>query len=437
LKIDPFDLYRTDERDWQRRLDYIVETMREISLHEDPQEMVTTYSRRMRQTLPSHRFLSLSRRGVEPPRFVVARDLDEGQADAPAADVWRHRDRLPVLEGGLLGRLIYANAPAVIEDLEADPDDPGFAYLRGYRSLTAIPVFDRGESMNMIVLLRREPNGFDKAKLPQMIWTSNLFGRATHNLVLRRQLAEAYDLVDREMRVIAEIQESLLPDELPAIPTLDLAVYYEPAARAGGDYYDFFPLDDDRWGVLVADVSGHGSPAAVHMAITHTLAHTRPNRGVEPGRLLEYVNHHLARKYNLGGGTFVTAFFGVYDPGSRELTYASAGHPPPQIKRCADGTLFALDAVGGVPMGILDDERYEQTTATLTPGDQMIFYTDGITEAMNGRDELFGRTRLAKTLENCSLDAQGLIDEVLATLRRFTGGVPAADDQTLLVAKVR
>jgi sigma-B regulation protein RsbU (phosphoserine phosphatase) len=212
--------------------------------------------------------------------------------------------------------------------------------------------------------------------------------------------------------------------------------YYNPATRAGGDYYDFFELGDERYGILIADVSGHGSPAAVHMAITHTLAHTRPNHGVCPAELLEYVNHHLARKYSSSGGTFVTAFFGVYDAGARTIKYASAGHPPPRVKRCNDGTLFSLDGETGVPLGILPDEKYPEHEVTLSVGDQIIFYTDGITEAFNPQQEMFSAERLDEVIENCALTAQGLIDETLAKVEAFTAGREADDDRTIIVARI-
>ena len=115
---------------------------------------------------------------------------------------------------------------------------------------------------------------------------SSLFGRATHNLVLRNELKQTYDIVERELKVVADIQRSLLPQVLPKIPNLELAAYYRTSRWAGGDYYDFFPLPDGRWGILVADVSGHGTPAAVMMAICHSLAHSLPGPADPPSAML-------------------------------------------------------------------------------------------------------------------------------------------------------
>ena len=203
-----------------------------------------------------------------------------------------------------------------------------------------------------------------------------------------------------------------------------------------GDYYDFFRLPDDQWGLMIADVSGHGTPAAVMMAITHSIAHSYPGPPASPGELLAHVNQQLATRYTVESGTFVTAFYGIYNPARRELTYACAGHNPPRLTRCEDGTVASLDGVSNLPLGLFPDLEFEETTQALIPGDQIIFYTDGITEATDPSGSMFGIERLDEVLENCHLSADGLMAEVLRSLDDFTAGQPAADDRTLLVAKV-
>ena len=132
------------------------------------------------------------------------------------------------------------------------------------------------------------PPGFehDPAMIPILHWQAGLFGRGTQNLVLRNQLAAALAALDRELQTVGEIQRSLLPRELPSIPGFELAAFYQTSARAGGDYYDFFPLDGTTggcgWGLFIADVSGHGTPAAVLMAITHAIAHAQPGTHTPP-----------------------------------------------------------------------------------------------------------------------------------------------------------
>jgi sigma-B regulation protein RsbU (phosphoserine phosphatase) len=289
----------------------------------------------------------------------------------------------------------------------------------------------------MVVLGRARPGAFQREQYPEWVWQSSLFGRATHNLVLTKELKQAYDVVERELKIVADLQRTLLPKRLPTIPGLDLAAHYQTSKWAGGDYYDIFALPDGRFGLLIADVSGHGTPAAVMMAVTHSIAHTYPGAPERPGQLLGFINQHLAERYTTQFEAFVTAFYGIYDPSTRTLDYASAGHNPPRLKRCEDGTVIALDGVGNLPLGIVPGVRYDETTLALRPGDQVVFYTDGITEATapDGRT-MFGPERLDEAIANCFLDADGLVEAVVQSVDAFTEGAPAADDRTLLVAKV-
>jgi sigma-B regulation protein RsbU (phosphoserine phosphatase) len=341
-----------------------------------------------------------------------------------------------VLHGGLLGELLYSDEARIIDELHVAPDDPSAPYFSGMRSAMAIPLFDQGVAMNMVVFMRTDTGAFVHDDLPEHVWLSNLFGRATQNLVLSDELRRAYEAVDNEMQTVAEMQRSLLPVKLPDITGLDVAVHYETSRRAGGDYYDFFPLPNGRWGIFIADVTGHGTPAAVLMAITHAMAHNYPETPCPPSRLLARLNRQLAARYTNGSGKFVTAFYAIYDPKERKLTYSSAGHPPPRLKRCADGSLVTLEGRPGLPLGIVEDFAYEEAEYALEGGDQIIFYTDGITEAFNPAGELFGTERLDDVLNKCSATASSLMDAVLDAVDTFAAGRTADDDRTLVVARV-
>src|SRR5690606_6504622 len=223
------------------------------------------------------------------------------------------------------------DAARIIDDFTAGEDAPAIDLLRGYRSLAAIPVYDAGVALNMAIFLAHRPGAFDPEQLPERVWSTNLFGRATQNLVLKRDLDEAYRTLQRELRVIEDLQRSMLPQRLPAIPRLEIAAHCQPSARAGGDYYDFFKLPGGKWGLLIADVCGHGAPAAVLMAVTHALANTYIGEA-SPSAVLEDLNRRLYEGYTAEHGSFVTAFFGVFDPASLTLDYTSAGHPLPRVK---------------------------------------------------------------------------------------------------------
>jgi sigma-B regulation protein RsbU (phosphoserine phosphatase) len=425
------EAYRIHADGWQERLALVVETMREVSRQTDPQEMVRVYGRHARRLLPRDDMLALSRRGLERPRYRITRSSTWKENINP----WKEKDRLPLLKGGLLAELIYSDEPRIIDDLTIPIDEPAAQYLRGHRSLLAIPLFEQGTARNMVIMLRKEPAAFEREQVPDTVLMSSLFGLATNGAVLAQRLKEAYEALDQEFQAVGNIQRSLLPAELPRVPTLDLAAFYHPSERAGGDYYDFFPLPDGKWGIWIADVSGHGTPAAVLMAVTHTIAHTHPGPPTPPGLLLAYVNKHLTCRYT-ADGSFVTAFYGIYDPVTRELTYSCAGHNPPRLKRCQDGTLAVLDRAGGPPLGIFEEEVYPEAVQQLQRGDQIIFYTDGITEAHAPSGAMFGTRRLDEVLENCSLQATALLDSVLQAVEAFTAGHPAEDDRTVIVARV-
>jgi phosphoserine phosphatase RsbU/P len=250
-----------------------------------------------------------------------------------------------------------------------------------------------------------------------------------HNELLEkrnRELVAAYTTLDDEFRTVGLIQQSLLPRSTPMIPKLTIATDYRPCGRAGGDYYDFFKLRNDLWGILLADVSGHGTPAAVIMAVTHALAHAYRSVAHIPAALLTHLDRALARRYSFDG-SFVTAFYGVFDASTRRMTYASAGHPSPRLLR-GDGSasidISALASDGGLPLGAFDVfERngYESVTIALMPGDAMILYTDGISEARNQRGEFFGPEGIDRVLRSVPRGhPTELIGNLNASIMAFT-----------------
>jgi phosphoserine phosphatase RsbU/P len=418
----------------REQLAFVVETMREMSLQTDPQKMVQQYGARVRKMMATDRFISLSRRSLPKPKVRITRNSMANQDINP----WLQPELLAVHDGGLLSELIWGDQPKIIDDLQISEEDPSYELLKGLGSLAAIPLYDQGSSLNMVILGRLERHGFNHDLLPEHVWMSNLFGRATNNLVLSQEVKTAYDTLDRELQVVAEIQQSLLPTCIPDIPTLDLAVHYQTSKRAGGDYYDFFPLENNRWGILMADVSGHGTPAAVIMAVTHSIAHTHHGEPQPPSRLLAFVNDHLTARYTNSNGTFVTAFYGIYDCTNRTLTYASAGHCPPRIRRTGDGMLESMDGHRHLPLGIEPGQVFVDCIEQLAPGDSILIYTDGITEARNTFGEFYGLDLLDSVMmARTGRTAQQLLSDALASIDGFTRGLSATDDRTLLAIAVK
>jgi sigma-B regulation protein RsbU (phosphoserine phosphatase) len=426
----------TGRRPWREELAIIDRTMKAISGVTDPEELVGIYWNSISELIPIHDYVSVSRRGEQPPFFRVTRSSRFAEHFNP----WTQRERLPRLSGGLMGELAYANQPVIIDDLpdRLKADDPGRFYLEGFQQLVAFPNYDGGEALNVTMMLMPRGKELDPSVIPMMHWQGGLFGRGTQNLVLRNQLGVALGALDRELQAVGDIQRSLLPSELPSIPGFEVAAWYQTSARAGGDYYDFFPLDGGGWGLFIADVSGHGTPAAVFMAITHALAHAQPGTHTPPAALLGNLNDRLTRSYTRGG-TFVTAFYAVLDPEGRTLTYGRAGHNPPRLVR--GSRVMSLEKNGALPLGIIDDQRYGQETVRLEKGDLLLLYTDGITEAMaplNGElsRRLFGTERLDALLLDCGgTSAEGCIRRVRSEIAAFSEGAPPTDDQTLIAIR--
>jgi sigma-B regulation protein RsbU (phosphoserine phosphatase) len=413
------------------RLAFAVETMRELSRQNSAPSMIDAYRKRISRLMPTDRLVTISRRNMPAGWYRITRSSHWTQT----LDPWKDVDQQPRFDRGLLGELLYGDQPVIIDDLQIAEDDPAAEYFEGQHSLMAMPMYDNGVGLNMVVAMRRERSGFSRERLPDQVWMSNLFGQVTQNLVLSADLREAYEAVDRELKVVGEIQRSLLPTKLPDIPTLELGAYYQTSRRAGGDYYDFFDLPDGQWGILIADVSGHGTPAAVLMAITHSIAHLVCDPPAPPAKLMTAINQRLCSLYTLDGGQFITAAYGVYDPPSRTLTYASAGHPPARIRR-TDGSIESLNGARSLPLGILADESYHESTVQLHPGEILVLYTDGVTETRSPSGELFDLPRLDAALAD-DVSPQEMIDRLLGQLTQFAAGRPFADDRTLLVARVR
>ena len=421
---------RPPASDWTVELDDIYETMREMSLQKDPQEMVRSYGRRMKTVFPTQRRVSLSRRGLTFPEYRVTQFSEWSDSINP----WMESDTAPLHRGGLLADLLYSERPQLINALRLAADDPAAEYFAGQGSLLALPLLDDGQALNMVCLSRKATDAFHRESVPQHFWLANLFGRATQNLLLSAQLQQAYGRVDAEMKSVARIQRSLLPQQPPKVPGLKIGTYYLTSQRAGGDYYDFFELPDGRWGVLIADVSGHGTPAAVVMAITHSIAHLFPGTSVDPGELLAFLNTQLANRYTSAIQGFVTAFYAVYDPATRGLRYATAGHNPPRVWRCSSKSSEGLNDGGNLPLGLLPDIDYPPGETTLHPGDRVVLYTDGIIEAANAEAELFGVRRLDLLLrEACSQSPWAIIEHITKAVSGFTRHAPADDDRTLVV----
>lgn len=241
-----------------------------------------------------------------------------------------------------------------------------------------------------------------------------------------------------EFGVARRAQENLLPVTAPSLPGFGIAALCRPARECGGDLYDFIPLADGKLGVVVADVSGKGVPAALYMTLTKGLLRSVSEEQSDPGEILRVVNRHLYEVCKRK--VFVTLFFGVLDPKTKTLTYSRAGHNPPVWRKQGEQTNCLLKAAGiglGLNAGKSFDRVLAVETIQLSKNDLLIFYSDGITEAMNEQQEEYGEERLMEIATvTDGMGAEESLSAVFANVSNFLGKILPQDDQTLVVVRV-
>jgi sigma-B regulation protein RsbU (phosphoserine phosphatase) len=258
--------------------------------------------------------------------------------------------------------------------------------------------------------------------------------------VLRQATKDREQLlsVRNDLNTAARIQQSILPQTFPPFPDrteFDIYARMTPAKEVGGDFYDFFFIDHDRLAFVIGDVSGKGVPAAIFMAVSRTLLKAIATQVVNPGESLRRINSMLIPESN--GRMFVTIFYGVLNTRTGEVQFSFGGHNPPFIKR-KEGAVERLNHESGFLLGMLDEMEYDVHKIVLHPGDTMLLYTDGVTEAMNGREELFEESRLESSLRRLNgAPLKEMLEGIDADLMRFADGAPQADDITMLALQYK
>jgi serine phosphatase RsbU (regulator of sigma subunit) len=255
---------------------------------------------------------------------------------------------------------------------------------------------------------------------------------AIQNDRLNKEMLDRHRL-EREFQLAREIQQTFLPNQIPELSGWEMDVRWETARQVGGDFYDFFILPDGRLAFLIADVSDKGLAASLYMAVTRTILRTVALEFDSPATILEHVNDLLLE--NSQNGLFVTIFYGILDLNTGYLSYTNAGHNPPVVIRPQCNDVITLRK-GGIALGALPDIHLSLYETILKDGDCLVLYTDGVTEAFNLQDQMYGEERFVQVL-------QGLMgtstSKVLETLEKdldiFRDGAPLSDDTTLLAIR--
>lgn len=244
--------------------------------------------------------------------------------------------------------------------------------------------------------------------------------------------------IKSDLAVAGEIQQAILPKHLPTIDNIgdyvDLSATMMPAKEVGGDFYDFFKINDTKLGIVMADVSGKGVPASIFMAVSRTLLRATGARGVASNECLNIVNKLLCNESV--DSMFVTVFYGIYDITTGVLQYTNAGHNPPFVIRKATGKVEMLPFSQDIVAGMFDDVTYTQLDLQLEKGDSLVLFTDGVTEAFNVNGEQFDEEGLEKSLEGqADTSTCDLVKKIVSDVNAFAGAEPQSDDITVMAVK--
>ena len=342
--------------------------------------------------------------------------------------------------------------------LDLDPDDPLVDHLRdapgpvGLAALSlasptvrrmldggitlVVPLVNQGEVIGVLALgARRGGQAYlasDRAFLTSLAAQMAPAVRVAQMVRQQQADAQARERIEQEMRVARLIQQTLLPRALPELPGWHLATDYRPARAVGGDFYDFLELADGRLGIIIADVTSKGVPAALVMATTRSVLRATALQFPSPGQVLGRANELLCP--DMPPNMFVTCFYALLDPDTGRLSFANAGHPLPYLRR--EGGVEELRATG-MPLGLMPDACYQERDITIGSGESILFYSDGLVEAHDGRHEMLGLTQLRQLVAAWPPGDRTLIEHVVAEFTRFTGADWDPEDDVTLVTLQR
>jgi sigma-B regulation protein RsbU (phosphoserine phosphatase) len=360
----------------------------------------------------------------------VVRNLSREWVDCP----------LPLSKDRLFDRLALSGEGAVSEDLWADERVliPERARAEGLRSFINAGLIFQGRALGVMRLYSRTPRRFSESDRRLL---RSLAEQAAVSIEQARllRLEEEERRIARQLELAADVQRRMLPARMPDVPGLDVAARYLPSNELGGDFYDLMTLGG-HLGVAVGDVVGKGVAAALLMSAVRAMLRAQVEYVYDLDEVIRRMNVALTR--DTLQSEFVSLWYGVIDPAGRRLTYCSAGHEPTMLLRRRDGAWSATElAVGGMVIGVDEGQRYERGAVDLSPGDVLLAYTDGLTDARNFQKEKFGRERLrsaalAALEREPGLSAAGLVERVMWELRQFAGLAERVDDQTIVVVRV-
>lgn len=330
---------------------------------------------------------------------------------------------------GLIGHVALKGKPFIAPDVSKEP-----RYINARprtRSELIAPIISNDEVIGVFDLESDELNAYTNDDIEILMLLASQVAIIIEKVMLHDSLIEKQRL-ETQLEVARQVQLELLPARDPQLEGFDISAYNFPTEEVSGDYYDWVRIFDDQIGIVIADVSGKGVPAALLMAFLRASLRAATHIGYAPHISMTKVNYLLWE--SIERNQFVTAFYGILDTTNRTLAYSNAGHNPP-ILIDAEGNAH-FERRGGVPLGMFRDSRYHEYYATIDPGQIFVLYTDGVTEAMNSAGEEYGAERLVEAVKRGRhLSAREMIDAIHREVFDWTEGAGAHDDVTFFIIK--
>jgi sigma-B regulation protein RsbU (phosphoserine phosphatase) len=357
--------------------------------------------------------------------FKAARGLDHQTIASPEFQVSR----------GVVERVANEGKSILTSDAQTDEWLRSRESVRALnlRAVLAVPIQLKEECKGVIYVDNRIQTGiFRPADIELLEGIGSSAAIAIENARLY-QVAVEKGRLERELQVARDVQANLIPRTTPEIPDWEFAALWHPARLVSGDFFDFIPLPEDKIGIVIADVTDKGMPAALFMAHARSVIRASVVGPLPPAEAIASANHLICTDPT--EGMFVSLFYAQLDPVKNELTYVNGGHNPPLHFHAASNELVELPR-SGFPLGIEDGSTYRQGIITLEEGDHLVMYTDGVTEAMNATHQLFEKDQLRQILlQNKESNAQEIKSAIKEAVFDFIGPLDPSDDVTLVVIK--
>ncbi len=425
----------------------LLQTISELRCEDDaPSKMFHSISRQLRKRYGECAIALMTSSDIPCSTITVSLLYDQtGRVCIEEQNVLQHENCTKQFSGDSLKAFFNINEPTIIVGKEYGIHSIFNDFFKDYIDAITFPIFHHGAINRWFVLLFPNSNQHNKVDIERTLLVSTLIINYIDSIQESQKLQEANDWIASELKSVANIKQQLLPQGELQFNELNTAVLYQPYKSSGGDYYDIARLTDfiktdesdsdetenELFGIIIADASGHGSASAVEISMFDAILRTyQPNVKLGPAGVFNYANKYLFTRLIRNG--YITAFVSSFETQSHILSYANAGHPPPILKR-SDNSIEILSKNVGIPLGISQGNQWLSSEVIVNKNDILVVYTDGVTELMSPEGELFGEQKLIDIIKESDNSPDSILNNIKTELKSHQKNNSNSDDLTLII----